>query len=376
MILSNEERSPLKLLAVPLGILLLIPIFLIGIFFFSLAFLMDEPKEEEGTATTVDGTYMEGQISPVGEKEIPAQFIPIYKEAAKKYKLNWILLAAEHKVETNFSSIKHMISPVGATGPLQFMPCTFVGWAHPSCKGLGKGNIPDEVMRDPKMVKKFGGYAIDGNGDGITDINNNTDAIYSAANYLAASGAAKNPRKAIFTYNHASWYVDRVMRYMSLYGSSQVKIVNATPMGGGGSGTPVKSGKASIDKAIAAGKTIVGKSPYNWGGGRTQYDIDRRSFDCSSFIRWIYDEGGVDLGPISGTTTDTILTKGRRVSIKDVKIGDLVYFDTYKKNGHISIYLGNNKIMHDSSKKGVTISDLDEPYFKKVFTGTVIRVVE
>ena len=53
------------------------------------------------------------------------------------------------------------------------------------------------------------------NGDGIADPWNADDAIYSAARYLAASGAATDIRQAVFSYNHARWYVNEVIRSRS-----------------------------------------------------------------------------------------------------------------------------------------------------------------
>ena len=53
---------------------------------------------------------------------------------------------------------------------------------------------------------------MDANGDGKADPWDIEDAIYSAAKYLAANGAAEgNFRDAVFAYNHADWYVEEVM---------------------------------------------------------------------------------------------------------------------------------------------------------------------
>ena len=54
-------------------------------------------------------------------------------------------------------------------------------------------------------------YAVDGNGDGTADVHDVSDAIYGAANLLAAGGAAEgNVDGALFNYNHAQWYVNKV----------------------------------------------------------------------------------------------------------------------------------------------------------------------
>lgn len=164
---------------------------------------------------TVLYTYTDNQKEhPRIEDEVPSDFIPIYKAAEKEFGVPWYLLAAHHRVETIFSTMDPMISPVGAEGHMQFMPCTFVGWAHPSCSGLGKGNIPEKDKTDPAMIKQYGGYGIDANGDGIADPFDLEDAIFSAANYLAKNGAKDGElRKAVYSYNHSEEYVDEVLYY-------------------------------------------------------------------------------------------------------------------------------------------------------------------
>ncbi|USY50734.1 NlpC/P60 family protein [Bacillus altitudinis] len=146
------------------------------------------------------------------------------------------------------------------------------------------------------------------------------------------------------------------------------------PSSGGGS--PVSNNVGGIEGAISTGSTIVGQSPYKWGGGRSQADIDARRFDCSSFVRWAFASAGINLGPVGGTTTDTLVGKGRAVSASDMKRGDLVFFDTYKVNGHVGIYLGNGTFLNDNSSRGVSVDSMSNVYWKKAFNGVVRRVVE
>lgn len=142
------------------------------------------------------------------------------------------------------------------------------------------------------------------------------------------------------------------------------------------SGGTVISNSGGIEGAISVGSSIVGQSPYKFGGGRTQSDINNRIFDCSSFVRWAYASAGVNLGPVSGTSTDTLINKGRAVSPSEMKRGDLVFFDTYKVNGHVGIYLGNGTFLNDNSSHGVSIDSMNNPYWKKYFNGNVRRVVQ
>ncbi|MCY7492926.1 NlpC/P60 family protein [Bacillus safensis] len=146
------------------------------------------------------------------------------------------------------------------------------------------------------------------------------------------------------------------------------------PSSGGGS--PVSSNVGGIEGAISTGSSIVGQSPYKWGGGRSQADIDARRFDCSSFVRWAFASAGINLGPVGGTTTDSLVGKGRAVSASDMKRGDIVFFDTYKVNGHVGIYLGNGTFLNDNSSRGVSVDSMNNVYWKKAFNGVVRRVVE
>lgn len=150
--------------------------------------------------------------------EVPQEYIPLYKESADEYDIPWTLLAAHHRVETRFSTMDPLLSPVGAEGHMQFMPCTFVGWSHPTCSDLGQGEISEEDKTNPSVIENYGGYGIDGNGDGIADPYNLADALYSAANYLAQNGAAEGDlENAIFQYNHSDEYVKDILYYYHLY---------------------------------------------------------------------------------------------------------------------------------------------------------------
>ncbi|WP_074511434.1 lytic transglycosylase domain-containing protein [Planococcus glaciei] len=152
------------------------------------------------------------------EIELPEENIPLYQEAADAFGIPWTLLAAHHRIETKFSTMDPLLSPVGAEGHLQFMPCTFVGWTHPTCSGKGQGEIPEKEKTDPAVIAKYGGYGLDGDGDGVADPYNLADALYSAANYLSKNGAADGKlEQAIFQYNHSDQYVKDVLHYYHLY---------------------------------------------------------------------------------------------------------------------------------------------------------------
>lgn len=161
-------------------------------------------------------------------------------------------------------------------------------------------------------------------------------------------------------------YVQHVYRYLAPNDGSI--------SGNGGNNTGNASGNAVIEKAIATGSTLVGKSPYVWGGGRNPSDIASHRFDCSSFVHWCYASGGLNLGDYQSVVTDSLVTLGKKIEPSKISRGDIIFFNTYKYNGHVGIYLGGGKFLHDGSSHGVSINSLDESYWKKVFNGNIRRV--
>lgn len=135
--------------------------------------------------------------------------------------------------------------------------------------------------------------------------------------------------------------------------------------------TPTQN-KGSVDTVVNAGYKYIGNSVYVWGGGRTQYDIDNGRFDCSGFVHWAFAQAGYNVA----STTDGLRSSGTRVSVQNMQRGDIVFFDTYKKDGHVGIYIGNGKFIGSQSSKGVTIEDMTSGYWKTVFNGRVNRVIK
>ena len=116
------------------------------------------------------------------------------------------------------------------------------------------------------------------------------------------------------------------------------------------------------EKILKTAKGYLGV-PYCFGG------VTARCLDCSGFVRIVFDEFGIDL-PHSAqeqSKTGTFIKEK-----KDLEIGDLVFFHgSYKTNNYIThsaIYAGDNKFIHASTGKGVTITSLDDPWWKGKFS--------
>nr|WP_285846786.1 C40 family peptidase [Priestia koreensis] len=130
----------------------------------------------------------------------------------------------------------------------------------------------------------------------------------------------------------------------------------------------------SAADVVTVGNRWIGNSAYVFGGGRNQSDIANGLFDCSSFVHWAYSQVGIKLGPLGWVSTETLKHQGRQVSVGDMKPGDLVFFDTYKKDGHVGIYVGNHKFIGAQSA-GVSIADMNSNYWSSHFNGRVVRII-
>ena len=99
-------------------------------------------------------------------------------------------------------------------------------------------------------------------------------------------------------------------------------------------------------------------------GGSTDSCID-----CSSFTQVILrDVYNVKIPRNSQQQFDA----STKIEVENLKEGDLVFFNTVSASmviTHVGVFVCNNKFVHASTSKGVTISDLSEKYFAKAFRG-------
>jgi cell wall-associated NlpC family hydrolase len=112
------------------------------------------------------------------------ELLGLWRQAGEAYGVPWETLAAINQIESDFG--RNMgPSYAGAVGWMQFLPSTWERWG------------------------------LDASGDGVADPWNPTDAAFSAARYLAASGAHEDLPGAIWSYNHSQDYVDEVLSLSS-----------------------------------------------------------------------------------------------------------------------------------------------------------------
>ena len=94
-------------------------------------------------------------------------------------------------------------------------------------------------------------------------------------------------------------------------------------------------------------------------------------FDCSGFVHG----HSAKVVNVSASTAGLSVT-GTKVSTSEMKPGDIVFFNTYKTNGHVGIYLGNGRFIGSQSSTGVAIANMNDSYWSQRFTGHVRRIVE
>lgn len=115
------------------------------------------------------------------------------------------------------------------------------------------------------------------------------------------------------------------------------------------------SGEKSIrNQIITEARKYVGV-PYLWGGTNSD------GFDCSGYVQYVLKQCGISIP----RTTEQQVMQGMYISKSQLQPGDLVFLqNTYRAGvSHVGIYLGNNQMIHSSSSKGVTVSDLTSSYY-------------
>jgi hypothetical protein len=131
-------------------------------------------------AALLGGSANAASVQALDFYRIPLFLLPIYRAAAIQYDVPWPILAAINEIETNYGT-DLSVSSAGAEGWMQFEPST---WLQ---------------------------YGVDALNAGYADPYNPIDAIYAAARYLNAAGAAHNLSGAILAYNHSEAYVSSVL---------------------------------------------------------------------------------------------------------------------------------------------------------------------
>jgi cell wall-associated NlpC family hydrolase len=265
-----------------------------------------------GAALGAFGSIGIADPSSTATDQIPAAYLQLYIQAGAAYGVPWEILAGIGRVECDNGqdpdsscTQQGVVNSAGAGGPMQFLASTFATYG---VVAPGGASPPDRW--------------------------NPPDAVYSAASYLRASGAAQDIDKAIYAYNHSWAYVKQVLYWAAVY------------QGQGTSGTtaaPSQAAAAAVSFALSQEGV-----PYVWGGESPA------GYDCSGLVQAAYRTAGIDL---PRTAQEQFDTGPHLVPGTPLEPGDLVFFgQTDSEVEHVGIVVSGDTMV-------------DAPY-----TGTVVRL--
>ncbi len=132
-----------------------------------------------------------------------------------------------------------------------------------------------------------------------------------------------------------------------------------------------------ITKENTEYSTLVGKiinSALKYKGVKYRYGgTTKKGIDCSGLVNVTFAERGISLPRSSYKMSK----KGRFVSLKNAKPGDLIFFKTNPKKpyriSHVGIITsvknGVVEFIHSSTKRGVVLNKMNNPYYKRNFAG-------
>ena len=99
-----------------------------------------------------------------------------------------------------------------------------------------------------------------------------------------------------------------------------------------------------------------------WEGTRYKFGgTTKQGVDCSSFVQQLY-FNALNLRVPRSTQEQAKI--GRWIKKSQLRSGDLVLFKTAYNERHSGVYLEHGKFMNASSKYGVTLSDINNPYWR------------
>ncbi|GKS09608.1 hypothetical protein YDYSY3_06080 [Paenibacillus chitinolyticus] len=173
-------------------------------------------------------------------------------------------------------------------------------------------------------------------------------------------------------YNGQTGYISTMFFKAAGGGTSTAPAPAPTPSNPGTSGSSSATWSKQADSILSFAKSLQGKVQYVYAKNDTKNLI----FDCSSFTKYVFNKEGINL-PWGARAQYKL---GTPVSKSELRKGDLVFFsttatagnkDTVNKIGHVGIYIGNNKFIHNvNPKDDVVIGDLNNTWQKNHYVAS------
>jgi cell wall-associated NlpC family hydrolase len=125
---------------------------------------------------------------------------------------------------------------------------------------------------------------------------------------------------------------------------------------------PVVPGRGNTDGYALSGTALsLRGAPYKDGG------MDPTGFDCSGFVRYVYEQHGVAMP----RQVREQFRVGKNVDRDQLEPGDLVFFSTVAPGAsHVGIVIGGDQFVHAPSERGVVrVESLTQQYWASRFIG-------
>lgn len=118
--------------------------------------------------------------------------------------------------------------------------------------------------------------------------------------------------------------------------------------------SPTDHAEAATVSELSDTATKFLGTPYVYGG------TTANGFDCSGYTSKVFK----DLGITINRTSSAQYQQGTAVEKSNLQVGDLLFFNTSGKGvSHVAIYIGDGKMIHSQTGKGVSYSKVDDPYY-------------
>lgn len=154
-------------------------------------------------------------------------------------------------------------------------------------------------------------------------------------------------------------------RHAASAGSRNARAISASSASGSSKGKG--GGTIKVDNSLPQETRALLTEASKWLGTSYRYGGDTRSgVDCSGLVLNLYRSALAIKLPRSSAQQQEYCS---RISKKDLMEGDLVFFTTGKgsKVSHVGMYIGDGRMIHSSTSRGVIISALDEDYYARTF---------
>jgi len=122
------------------------------------------------------------------------------------------------------------------------------------------------------------------------------------------------------------------------------------------------------EKAVCQARAQKG-DPYVWGGKGSN------AFDCSGLTYYAYRKAGLDWSYRTAAGQYGYgVSKGRTVSIRNLRPGDLIFFNwDGGEIDHVGIYAGNGRMIHASSGRGRVVETDLNSYYRSHMLSSAVR---